>query len=197
MTITTIYRKDIQPSMNKGSAEKRLSPPIIILIASSHCEVRRNKLAPMAYAYVTSFDPAHVSWGFGGARETKEMLAHGLCRSCEQALLQDQDAMVEVVVQRDGFTRYLNDFIPQWRRQMTTIAFERYNFRTWERLHTLWGLGNISVREPNEAEARRLDGLQKFAKQIARGKAYGLFAKDPLSYTSAGVYGTDEGEGGR
>jgi hypothetical protein len=120
------------------------------------------------------------------------MLARGLFRSGEQALLQDEDAVIEIVVQNDGFTCYLSEFIPRWRKQMATVPFERHNFRTWERLDTLWELGNITVRKPNEAESKRLDELQKCARKIASGEAYKLFAENPLSYTSAGVYSTDE-----
>jgi len=163
-----------------------------IFIASSHCEIRINRIAPTGYAFILSADAAGPRWGFGGAREAQEMLAQGLNRAVELAFFDDEAAKIEVVVQKIGFQNYLTDFVPRWRTKMQSIpGFSRNNIPAWERLHTLYLLGDVTIRLPTSAEEKLVRDMQFLARDAAT-RALADFEQNRARYAQAGVFATDE-----
>lgn len=165
-----------------------------IIIASSHIEVRNNGIAPTAYAFSLCASPTETHWGYGGARETKEMLAQGLNRAAELAFINDPDVSIDVVVRRPGLREYLTDFVPAWRPQMAKDPdFSRNNLQVWEQLHNLALLSNLKIRLPTADEMQLVEDMQQLAKDAAL-KAHEDFRRTPARYAQAGVFKTDEDE---
>jgi hypothetical protein len=163
-----------------------------IIIASSHIEVRNNRIAPTAYAFSLSPGEAEPHWGFGGARETQEMLAQGLNRAAELAFINDADGAIDIVVRKLGFQKYLREFVPAWRPKMANDpGFSRNNILVWERLHNLSLLGNLTIRLPTAAETQLIKDIQRRAKEAA-STALVDFQKNRARYAQAGVFTTDE-----
>ncbi|MCW1994392.1 UNVERIFIED_ORG: hypothetical protein M2425_005844 [Bradyrhizobium japonicum] len=166
-----------------------------ITIASSHCEPhsRTNRVAPTGYAFSLSTGVAEPHWGFGGARETQEMLAQGLIRAAELAFLDDDEATIEVIVRKIGFQKYLTEFLPLWRPRMANDrSFSRNNIQVWKRLHDLSLLGRLTIRLPTTAaETELVEDMQQLAKEAA-SKALADLQQNRSKYSKAGVFATDE-----
>lgn len=165
-----------------------------IIIASSHIEIRNDRIAPTGYAFSISPGETALHWGFGGARETQEMLAQGLNRAAELAFFNDPDTAIEVVVRKPGFQKYLTDFLPAWRLKMANDpSFSRNNLQVWERLHNLSLLGDLKIRLPTAEEMQLVEEMQQLAKSAA-SRAHEDFRQNPDRYAQAGVFMTDEDE---
>lgn len=163
-----------------------------ITIASSHCEERIDRFAPTAYAFSLSTSVAEPHWGFGSARETKEMLAQGLNRAAELAFFDDDNAAIEVIVRKIGFRDYLTDFVPKWRRKMADDpGFSRNNIEVWKRLHELYLMSGLTIRLPTPAEMQLVDDMQRLAKEAA-SRALADFQPNRARYAQAGVFKTDD-----
>lgn len=165
-----------------------------IIIASSHIEIRNDRIAPTGYAF--SLSPGEVTphWGAGGARETQEMLAQGLNRAAQLAFINDLDADIDVIVRKPGFQKYLTEFLPAWRSKMANDpSFSRNNLQVWERLHNLAILGDLKIRLPTAEEMRLVENMQQLAKDAA-SRAHKDFQQNPDRYAKAGVFMTDEDE---
>lgn len=167
---------------------------VTIFIAPSHKEHRINKNAPTGYAYrIESSDFSELHWGYGSARETQEMLAQGLYRAADQALIEEAESIV-VVVQKIGFEKYLTEFVPNWRAKLEKDpSFTRNNIRVWEKLQELYLLGELKIRiaEPDESEP--LEEV-KVAARDAAAKSLDHCKQNPALYKKAGVFVTDEDE---
>jgi hypothetical protein len=166
-----------------------------IFIASSHFEIRNDRVAPTGYAFSLCPGEAVPHWGFGGARDTQEMLAQGLNRAAELAFINDEDAAIDVIVRTLGVQKYLTEFLPKWRPQMASNpGFSRNNLEVWERLHNLSLLGNLKFRLPaTAAEKQIVEDMQQLAKDAA-SRAHDDFRQNYARYTQAGVFETDEDE---
>lgn len=179
------------PSANE--MQSKLTSLTTITIASSHREQRINRVAPTGYAFVLSTGIAEPHWGFGGAKETQEMLAQGLNRAAELAFLDDDETRIEIIVRKMGFQKYLTEFVPLWRPKMANDpSFSRNNIQVWKRLHELYLLGSLTIRLPTTtAETRLVNDMQRQAKEAA-SRALADFQQSPTRYAQAGVFATDE-----
>lgn len=108
------------------------------------------------------------------------------------ALLEDENIGIYVVVQKPGFVQYLREFVPNWlRKTEKDPAFTKNNLQVWKRLHTIWELGNLEMRTPNEKESQILRTLRAHAKYTAV-IALADLEHDPQKYSVAGVFKIDE-----
>lgn len=168
---------------------------ITIVIAASHQEHRVNKHAPTSYAY--TIKGPHFSesrWGYGSARETQEMLAQGLRRAAEHAMIEEANSIV-VIVSKIGFTKYLTDFVPKWRAKAAQDpSFKRNNFRAWKKLHELYELGGLKIRVFDSEESDLIEEVKACAKKAAT-EALVHCKQNPELYKKAGVFVTDESQG--
>lgn len=169
-----------------------------IFIASKHREPeegRTNGLAPMGYGFFSATSsPPKLAYGCGLEKSTEAMLAHGMIRAIQDAVRDDHDAKVTVIVRNAGTLTYFKQHIPLWFREegTTDAPLKRDNWPTWRDLHLSGIIANMTFREAANVDERRqlanVERLTKAATDLADTKR----VKIERAAYEAGVFFTDE-----